>query len=442
MRSRTQETIVVSVGGSLVVPNEINSPFLKELNTFIRENIKKNKRFLISVGGGNTARLYINGAKQVIDTVTNDDLDWLGIHSTRLNAHLLRTILRDIAHPRIIDNYDEEFENVSEPVILAGGWKPGWSTDYCAVLLARNFNAKLVVNLSNIYYVYNKDPNKFSDAIKIEKTTWDYYEKLVGNKWTPGMSSPFDPIATQMAKKLGLTVVVTKGDDFNNLQRLVDGESFKGTVIMPSLVTAEYFDREYYLGEKGEYPLKRNMSLISQMTSKVASWYRAVYIAQLYKPKSFLDIGCGTGKTVRSLRKMGVDAHGLEVSKDAISLSKPDIRPYLHKGDITKLPFKDNEFEMVGTFNVLEHVERSKMRKAIEETIRISSRYILHKVYTPNNKLHDVIHGHDMSRLSIYDEGFWYSLFSSFPQVRVNRRRVRLPHILETVFVLEKLPSL
>ena len=164
-----KETIVMSVGGSLIVPDGgVNISFLSKLNAFIRKNITKNRRFILVAGGGTTARNYISAGKGVIKKITNDDLDWLGVHSTRLNAHLLRTIFRDIAHPRIIDNYDRRLYNPSEPVIIAGGWKPGWSTDYCAVLLARDYGAHLMLNLSNIYYVYTKDPKKYADAVRIE----------------------------------------------------------------------------------------------------------------------------------------------------------------------------------------------------------------------------------------------------------------------------------
>lgn len=225
--------IVISVGGSLIVPKEgINIPFLQNLNACIRDYVAKGKRFFLVAGGGKLARTYRDAGKSVIGTLEHEDLDWLGIHATRLNAHLLRTIFQDIAHPRIIDDYDRRLEHWTEPVVIGAGWKPGWSTDYDAVILARDYGAKLIVNLSNIDTIYNKDPRQFSDATPIHKMTWTELESMVGTEWSPGMNAPFDPVAVKLAKELGLTVVVASGENFDNLHKILDEDnSFVGTVI-------------------------------------------------------------------------------------------------------------------------------------------------------------------------------------------------------------------
>jgi len=223
--------IVISLGGSLVVPNGgIDTKFLSQFNTFIRGKIAKKWRFFIVVGGGATARHYIESAKGIAGKITDWDLDWLGIHSTRLNAHLVRTIFQDIAHPRIIANYEKKIEHLTQPLVISSGWKPGCSTDYDAVVLAREYGAKVVVNMSNIVCVYDKDPNRFPSAKKLHNLTWEEFEKIVGNKWQPGSNLPFDPIATKLAKKLGIAVYVV-GKDLKNLDRIFDGQDFIGTVI-------------------------------------------------------------------------------------------------------------------------------------------------------------------------------------------------------------------
>jgi len=164
--------IVISIGGSLLVTDKgIDTRFLKNLNTFIRKYIKRGKRFFLVAGGGVTARKYRDAGKDVVGGMSMDDLDWIGIHATRLNAHLLRTIFEDIAHPRIIENYDKKLRNWKESLVIGAGWKPGWSTDYDAVILARDYGANLIINLSNIDWVYDKDPRKYKDAVVIEKLT-------------------------------------------------------------------------------------------------------------------------------------------------------------------------------------------------------------------------------------------------------------------------------
>jgi uridylate kinase len=228
------EKVIMSIGGSLIVPNGgIDTKFLGKLNKFVRDELAKNKnrQFFLVVGGGQIARHYRDAGEDVIKhELTNDDLDWLGVHATRLNGQLLRTIFRDIAHPFIIKHY-EIIRKVTEPVVIAAGWKPGWSTDFDAVLLCDDYNVKEVVNLSNIKRVYDKDPNKYKNANPIERINWKDFRNIIGDKWIPGMHAPFDPVAAQKAQELGIKVVVLSGHDFSNLENYFSGKNFEGTVI-------------------------------------------------------------------------------------------------------------------------------------------------------------------------------------------------------------------
>lgn len=228
------ERIIISVGGSVVVPNTgISSNFLKKLNLFIRTQLKKhpNRQFFLVIGGGTTARQYRDAGRDVVGhDLSVDDLDWLGIHATRLNAHLVRTIFRDIAHPYVLKHY-EIIRKVEESVVIAAGWKPGWSTDFCNTLICEDYKAKKIINLSNIEQVFNKDPRKHKDAKPLHSVTWKQFRKLVGDVWIPGMNAPFDPIASQRAQQLGLTVVVMHGNNFKNIESYLNGGKFIGTVI-------------------------------------------------------------------------------------------------------------------------------------------------------------------------------------------------------------------
>ena len=228
------EKIAISLGGSLIVPNGgIDTAFLKRFNDFIRDKLaeKENRQFFIVVGGGSTTRHYQKAVREVVgDKLSSEDLDWLGIHATRLNAHLIRTIFRDIAHSYILKHY-EIIRKVDEPVVIGSGWKPGWSTDYCVAMACEDYNIKTIINLSNIAQVYDKDPKKFQDAKPINKISWEDFRKLVGDKWIPGMHAPFDPVASKNAQELGVKVVVLKGDDFENLENYFNGKKFVGTVI-------------------------------------------------------------------------------------------------------------------------------------------------------------------------------------------------------------------
>lgn len=223
--------IIISLGGSLVVPQSgIDIQYLTLFNQFIRDKIARNWRLFIVIGGGQLARNYISAGRQIAGNLTDWDLDWLGIHSTHLNAHLLRTIFRDIAHPRIIENYEKKIRNLKEPLVIAAGWKPGCSTDFDAVTLARDYGSKTVINMSNISSVYDKDPNKYQDAKTIDRMSWKKLVELVGEKWSPGLNVPFDPVATRLAHSLGLKVFIV-GRDLDNLDKVMRGKQFTGTVI-------------------------------------------------------------------------------------------------------------------------------------------------------------------------------------------------------------------
>lgn len=224
-----KKIIVVSLGGSLIVPGEVDWKFLKNFRNLILRFIKNGQRFIIVAGGGNIARRY-QSAISKISKITNEDRDWIGIHATRLNAHLLRTIFRKWSHPRINKNPYHRFD-FQEKILVGSGFKPGWSTDYDAVMLAKEYGSKTVVNLSNISYVCNKDPKKFPDAKKLKKISWKEFRDIVGNKWDPGLNAPFDPIASKMAQEEKMEVIIMNGKNLNNFEKYLKGKKFEGTVI-------------------------------------------------------------------------------------------------------------------------------------------------------------------------------------------------------------------
>lgn len=227
-----KKTIVISMGGSLIVPEEIDWKFVKEFKKVIEKGIEDGYRFIIVTGGGKTARKYIEAGAKVGD-IDNEDKDWIGIHATRMNAHFIRTIFKQYAHPTINKNpYDlESFLKAKESILVAAGYRPGNSTDYISVLLAKHFDVKKIANLSNIDYLCDKDPRKHADAKKIKEISWSDFQEMVGDTWDPGANVPFDPIASKLAAKEGMEVAILNGKKLSNFQKYLDGEKFAGTVI-------------------------------------------------------------------------------------------------------------------------------------------------------------------------------------------------------------------
>lgn len=222
---------ILSVGGSIIIPKTgFDIEFLKKFRNLIVNRVKKGERFILVIGGGATCRQYQDAAKQVVK-MTDEDLDWLGIHTTIFNANFVRFLFKDLAYEKVITDPHKKV-STRKPIILAAGHKPGASTDIDAVFMAKTYGADELMNLSNIEYVYNKDPRQFPDAQKIESIDWATFRKeIVGDKWTPGASAPFDPIASKHAQKLRLTVSILQGTNLDEVKKALEGKKFKGTVI-------------------------------------------------------------------------------------------------------------------------------------------------------------------------------------------------------------------
>ncbi|MEO5635363.1 MAG: UMP kinase [Candidatus Paceibacterota bacterium] len=207
------EKIIISLGGSLVVPDKIDINFLKEFKTLISSEAEKGKEFFIITGGGKICRRYQEAAKELC-APTDSELDMIGIRALNLNAELVRVLFKNIPG-----------------VNVYGADRPGSSTDLGAVILARVNEAKIIINLSNTDYVYDSDPKINPNAKKIEKISWAEYRKLIPKEWHPGLNSPFDPIASEMAQKEGTSVVIMNGKPIDNLRNFLNRDKFTGTII-------------------------------------------------------------------------------------------------------------------------------------------------------------------------------------------------------------------
>ncbi|MFA6190514.1 MAG: UMP kinase [Candidatus Staskawiczbacteria bacterium] len=220
-------TIIISLGGSLVVPNEIDLNFLNNFKNSL-EKYLKNHKFLILVGGGKIARNY---QKALLEFgATDNNRDWIGINVTKLNAELVKQAFLKDCYEKVITNPNNKAKT-NKKIIVGAGWKPGCSTDYDAVLMAKTYNIKTIVNLSNIDYVYDKNPSQFSDAKPLESIDWSSFLKIVGDRWSPGLNMPFDPRASKLAQKLKLKVAVINGKNLDELENFLNNKSFIGTTI-------------------------------------------------------------------------------------------------------------------------------------------------------------------------------------------------------------------
>jgi uridylate kinase len=224
---------VISLGGSIVAPADVDVDFVKKFVNLIRSFIEADseRHFIFVVGGGAPARQYQNAYREIsADRIKDDEADWIGIKATWLNAQLVKAVMSEWCNQNVVTN-PGEVEPLTGRVLVAAGWKPGFSTDYDAVLLAERFGADMVINLSNIEKVFTADPKVNPNARPIDKISWADFRAIVGDEWIPGKNVPFDPIASRHAQKIGLKVICAGGKDLENLGKILRGEEFAGTEI-------------------------------------------------------------------------------------------------------------------------------------------------------------------------------------------------------------------
>lgn len=210
------EPIVLSVGGSLIVPDDVAVSFLKTFHAFIsQQTAASGRRFIIAPGGGKTSRRYASALQEFVSDAAAHDR--LGIAACSLNGALLSELFKD--NDSVLVRPDPEL------------YEPGASSDRVAVRTAIKHGASKVINLSNISHVYTDDPNTNPDAQKITSISWADFRKLIPKEWTPNLSSPFDPEAAKLAEQHNITVATIHGQHLDEVEKFLQGEPFEGTVI-------------------------------------------------------------------------------------------------------------------------------------------------------------------------------------------------------------------
>ncbi|MCH3917128.1 MAG: UMP kinase [Spirochaetia bacterium] len=223
---------VLSLGGSIIAPNTPDTAFLKEFNTALRAYLRENSshKLILVCGGGGPARIYQESYREITSNAEPDAQDWIGIRATHLNGMLIQAIFSDLCSNDLVTDPTAHISFQGQ-VLVAAGWKPGFSTDTDAVFLAERFGGKLIVNLSNIAKVYTDDPRKNPDATPLDSISWENFRKMVGDEWVPGKNCPFDPIASKTAQKENMKVICADGRNIKNTLAILRGQPFEGTTI-------------------------------------------------------------------------------------------------------------------------------------------------------------------------------------------------------------------
>ncbi len=224
-------TIVLSIGGSILAPENIELDYIRSLANLMKQLNKDNKIFIV-VGGGVLARKYIDisrklGANEIM-------LDEVGIACTKLNARLLISALAEFAYPEPIDTFEEAFIQAKNfPIIVMGGTHPGHTTDAVAAMLAEYISADKFINATSVNGVYTADPKVDQKAVKLDKLTPDkLIEITLKSSSGAGPHIVIDPLAARVIKRSGIPTYVLNGRDLTALENAIIGKKFDGSIII------------------------------------------------------------------------------------------------------------------------------------------------------------------------------------------------------------------
>ena len=222
--------IVLSLGGSLIIPENINVEYLKNFKKTILKNTDKYK-FVVVCGGGSIARKYISALKE---TGINDLFqNFAGISATRMNARFMSYFFhqnqeRGIPHTmRELKKYARKYD-----VIFCGAleYKPNQTSDSTAVQIAKKFKT-IFINLTDVAGLYDKNPKENKDAKFIPKISWKDFNGIVNKiKFKPGQHFVLDQSAAKMIMNYKITTYIL-GKDMNQLENVLKNKKFKGTII-------------------------------------------------------------------------------------------------------------------------------------------------------------------------------------------------------------------
>ena len=223
------EKVVVSVGGSILIPGNDDSEYIRKLASMFRK-LSKDMKIVIVCGGGKIARYYTQIGKELGAGV--DQRDMLGIDVTRTNARLLAIALGDAAHEDIPYTVSVAAKaSMSGKIVVMGGTVPGHTTDAVAAEVASLIPADRIINATSVDAVYSDDPRKDPDAERYSRLTIKELQDIVYSEHDAGRSSVFDPLGIKILIKGKIPLSIVDGRNLEELENAILGRKINGTVI-------------------------------------------------------------------------------------------------------------------------------------------------------------------------------------------------------------------
>jgi len=222
------DRVVVSIGGSVLVPGDRDLEYISSLASLLRELSSSCKLFVVT-GGGRIARYYIELARELGADETY--LDDIGIDVTRLNAKVLIVALGDISYHRPAKSFDEALHaSRNYPIVVMGGTHAGHTTDAVAAMLGERVKAHRLVNATSVDGVYTADPKVDKNAKRIERMSHEELLEICGKAHKKaGPNIVFDPLGARLISRSKIPLFVVDGRNFESLKNAILGKDFEGT---------------------------------------------------------------------------------------------------------------------------------------------------------------------------------------------------------------------
>ncbi len=216
----------------------IDTDFLLDLAKELREVVTETKtQIVIVVGGGNFLRgATLSKNEEIIERAT---ADYMGMLATIINGMALVDIIEHFKQPARLQTR-LSIESVAEPfirrrairhlekgriVVIGGGTgNPYVTTDTAAVSTALELNCDIVLKATKVDGIYSKDPQKYLDAVKIEKIS---HLEAIKNKNILVMDNA--AISLAMDNKLSICIFDLLVKD--NIKNIVNGKMV-GTLVV------------------------------------------------------------------------------------------------------------------------------------------------------------------------------------------------------------------
>jgi uridylate kinase len=223
---------VINVGGSIVAPETIDPRFLRQLAGVLLRAAEASDLLLV-VGGGRTARRYIDACREL--GTKESYLDEMGIAATRMNARLLIAAMGENAFQGVPSRVEEALEAVEgHPIVVMGGTVPGQTTDAVGAELAERAGAGELIILTNVDGVYTVDPRLDPAAIRLPRmSASELIDIVTVDDYRAGSKTVVDPVAAATIHRASIPTKVLDGRDLDQVRAALAGEPFSGTVVTP-----------------------------------------------------------------------------------------------------------------------------------------------------------------------------------------------------------------